>query len=152
VLFSASFAGADSMISGAPGGAFDPSDPLKSNEKRNSVERAGYMRGVSGPPLSANVRETDARSKVSVEGEQAKAAREFIIEPSPRSPALPDGSDVQGPEAALHRRVQEEGPAGGRRLHGARPDRLSASARRAVLVAPGDVAAGRPAARRTLVA
>ena len=60
--------------------------------------------------LSANVRETDARSKFSVEGEQAKAARDDIIEPSPRSPPLPDGSDVQGHEAALHRRVQEEGP------------------------------------------
>ena len=63
------------------------------------------------------MRETDARSKFSVEGEQAKAARDDIIEPSPRSPPLPDGSDVQGHEAALHRRVQEEGPAGGRRLY-----------------------------------
>ncbi len=93
------------------------------------------------PPLSANVRETDARSKFSVEGEQAKAARDDIIEPSPRSPPLPDGSDVQGHEAALHRRVQEEGPAGGRRLYGVRSDRRVAPARGPVLVSPGDLAA-----------
>src|SRR5258708_7882954 len=90
--------------------------------------------------LSANVRETAPRPKFSVEGEQA-AARDDIIEPSPRSPALPDGSDVQGPEAALHRRVQEEGPAGRRRPHGARSDRRVASARGAERVPPGDVAA-----------
>src|SRR5271155_176544 len=90
--------------------------------------------------LSANVRETVARTKFSVEGEQAKAAREFIIESSPHSPALPDGSDVQSQEAVFHRRVQEEGPAGGRRLHGARSGRLTTSARGAVLVASGGVA------------
>jgi hypothetical protein len=60
-----------------------------------------------GPPLSANVRETDARTKFSVEGEQAKAARERIIESSPHFPALPHGSDVQGCQAAIQRRVQE---------------------------------------------
>src|ERR1019366_4753407 len=99
--------------------------------------------GVAGEPASAlpaNVRETAPRPKFSVEGEQA-AARDDIIEPPPRSPALPDGSDVQGQKAALHRRVQEEGPAGGRRLHGVRPGRRSASPRRSVLVAFDDVAA-----------
>jgi hypothetical protein len=61
------------------------------------------------PALSANVRETASRPKFSVEGEQATAARDDINQPSPCSPALPDGSDVQGQEAALQRRVQEEG-------------------------------------------
>jgi hypothetical protein len=37
-------------------------------------------------PLSANVRETAPPRKFSVEGEQATAAREPIIKPSPRSP------------------------------------------------------------------
>jgi hypothetical protein len=48
---------------------------------------AGATRRAGREALSANVRETVARSKFSVEGEQAKAARDDIIEPSPRSPA-----------------------------------------------------------------
>src|ERR1019366_5301646 len=59
-----------------------------------------------------------------------------IIEPFPRSPALPHGSDVQGQEAAFHRRVQEEGPAGGRCLCGVRSDRRVAPAGGVVLLAP----------------
>jgi len=58
--------------------------------------------------LSANVGETAAREKFSVEGEQAKAARERIIESTPQLPAVPHGSDVQGHAAAIYRRVQEE--------------------------------------------
>src|ERR1019366_5463019 len=91
-------------------------------------------------PLSANMRETAPRPKFNVEGEQA-ASRDDIIEPFPRSPALPHGSDVQGQEAAFHRRVQEEGPAGGRCLCGVRSDRRVAPAGGVVLLAPGDVAA-----------
>jgi hypothetical protein len=41
--------------------------------------------------LSANVCETGRPPEFSVEVEQAKAARGSIIEPSPRSPAYPDG-------------------------------------------------------------
>jgi hypothetical protein len=76
--------------------------------------------GTGAAALSANVRETDARTKFSVEGEQAKAARERIIESSPHFPALPHGSDVQGYQAAIQRRVQEEDRAGGRLLHAVR--------------------------------
>src|SRR5258708_25307402 len=79
------------------------------------------------PPLSANVRETAARPEFSVEGEQAKAAREHVIESFSSFFTPADGSDGQGHAAAFHRRVQEEGRAGGRRLHGGGPDRRPAS-------------------------
>ena len=84
------------------------------------VGAAYNMLRISRLALSANVRETDARTKFSVEGEQAKAARERIIESSPHFPALPHGSDVQGYQAAIQRRVQEEDRAGGRLLHAVR--------------------------------
>ena len=93
--------------------------------------------------LSANVRETAAPPEFSVEGEQAKAARDHVVKPCPRSPSPPDGSDVQGQEAVLHRRVQEEGSCRkSTRVHGVRADRRAASARGAVLVAPRRRGAG----------
>jgi hypothetical protein len=93
-----------------------------------------------GSALSANVRETAAPPEFSVEGEQAKAARDDIIEPCCWSPTVRDGSDVEGQEAVFHRRVQEADPPGGRRVRGDGPDRRATSSRGPVLVASGRVA------------
>jgi hypothetical protein len=75
------------------------------SRQRPRQRRGRAARDARGSPsaLSANVCETGRRPEFSVEGEQAKAARGSIIEPSPCSPAFPDGSDVQGQEAVFHR-------------------------------------------------
>ena len=95
-------------------------------KQESSVARARRLEAYVRPQLlcidevalSANVRETDARPKFSVEGEQS-SSREFINQLSP-CPTPPDGSDGEGQATEVHRRVQEADPQGGRRVRSRR--------------------------------